>query len=788
MSSVLEAPRPADEEERLAALRALEVLDTPREERFERITRTASRLFRVPFALVSLVDAERQWFKSCHGLGLEETPRALSFCAHAILSDEPLVIGNTLADPRFAGHPMVTGEPGIRFYAGQPLRSGGRALGTLCILDTRPRELEPEDLSALADLAAWAESELGSVELGRALAERDASESRVRAVMQSALDGIVLFDEEGTIESANRAAEELFGHAPGTLAGRRADVLLADLSWEDVAPALRHGVAGAGDGIALGRRGEVAGLRADGSRLPLELVVGDTRVGERRMLVAIGRDVTARRRADEARRESERRFRAIFDSAAIGIALTDDEGLLAEANHALRRMLGYDAITLWGRRLGEIIDPADAAEGERLHRELLAGHREGYRMETRCLRSDGQPVPVAVTASLVRDAEGDPQYALAMVEDITERRRAQAAFERISRQTERILESTAEGILGIDREGRTTFVNEAAAAAIGYRPEELVGRRPHEILHHSYADGTPYPWEACATRLSLVDGTTHRVTDEVFWRKDGTCFPVEYVSSPIVEHGEITGAVETFRDVTERRALERMKDEFLSVAGHELRTPLTSIRGSLGLLAGGVVDAASGEGRQMLEMAVASADRLVRLVNDLLDIERMESGRLTGERRIVPAAELVQAAQGVTEPLAREAGVEIIAGEAPPLAVEVDADRAVQTLTNLIGNAVKFSPAGARVWVSVVPEESAALFRVEDEGRGIPEDQLEAIFERLRQVDASDARRGGGTGLGLAIASAIVTEHGGRIWAERREPEGSRLSFTLPLAGPGARP
>src|SRR5215212_10891180 len=162
---------PTDEAERLAALRRLEILDTPSEERFDRITRLARHAFGVPIALVSLIDANRQWFKSCQGLDASETPRGISFCGHAILAADALVIPDAADDPRFADNPLVTGPPGIRFYAGQPLSSvDGFRLGTLCIIDRHPRELSDVDRQALRDLAALVEAELNALQLNQALA------------------------------------------------------------------------------------------------------------------------------------------------------------------------------------------------------------------------------------------------------------------------------------------------------------------------------------------------------------------------------------------------------------------------------------------------------------------------------------------------------------------------------------------------------------------------------------------------------------------------------------------
>jgi signal transduction histidine kinase len=232
---------------------------------------------------------------------------------------------------------------------------------------------------------------------------------------------------------------------------------------------------------------------------------------------------------------------------------------------------------------------------------------------------------------------------------------------------------------------------------------------------------------------------------------------------------------------TALRESERLKDEFLSVVGHELRTPLTSIRGSLGLLEGGVLGELPQDAANMVAVAVINTDRLVRLINDILDIERMAAGRLSLEPAEVDAAELVKQSIQVVQATADAANV-ILRSDCDRVTVLADSDRIIQTLVNLLGNAVKFSDAGSMVTVTVTCEQQSALFSVKDSGRGIPADRLEGIFERFRQVDASDAREKGGTGLGLPIARGIVNQHGGRMWAESDYGEGSTLCFTLPVA------
>ena len=223
----------------------------------------------------------------------------------------------------------------------------------------------------------------------------------------------------------------------------------------------------------------------------------------------------------------------------------------------------------------------------------------------------------------------------------------------------------------------------------------------------------------------------------------------------------------------------RVKDEFISVVSHELRTPLTSIRGSLGLLESGALGPLPDKGQRMVEIAVQSSDRLVRLINDVLDLERIDCGAI--DLREVPcdAEQLIAAAVEIMLPLALAAEVTLTV-DAAPARLEGDADRLVQTLTNLIGNAVKFSPRGGTVRITSKRAGGEVLFSVADRGRGIPADKLETIFERFAQVDSSDSRQKGGTGLGLAISREIVEHHGGRISVLSALDEGSTFTFVVP--------
>ncbi|NEP00624.1 MAG: response regulator [Symploca sp. SIO2E9] len=227
--------------------------------------------------------------------------------------------------------------------------------------------------------------------------------------------------------------------------------------------------------------------------------------------------------------------------------------------------------------------------------------------------------------------------------------------------------------------------------------------------------------------------------------------------------------------------VERMKEEFISIVSHELRTPLTSIHASLRLLSTGQVGQLSDKVKQILDIAITNTDRLVRLANDILDLERIESGKSLTVQQTCDATELLVQAVETMKAMAWKHGVTLSVTTAS-ISVLADPDKVVQILTNLLSNAIKFSPPQSKVWLAVERRGKEVLFTIKDQGRGIPKEKLESIFERFQQVDVSDSRRKGGTGLGLAICRKIVQEQGGCIWAESEWAQGSSFYFTLPMS------
>jgi PAS domain S-box-containing protein len=356
--------------------------------------------------------------------------------------------------------------------------------------------------------------------------------------------------------------------------------------------------------------------------------------------------------------------------------------------------------------------------------------------------------------------------------------RLQDALRESERRFRAIFDNAGVGITYTDLEGPTIVdVNATFARMVGRTTEQLRGSDYSSFAAPEF-DGADRVLAA-----AIRDGHVDQLQQELgYVTADGrTRWAMLTISTLRDERRHPTHVVGIFEDVTRRREAERVKDEFLSVVGHELRTPLTSIRGSLGLLESGVLDDRPEEQDEMLAMAISNTDRLARLVNDILDVERMQAGRLALETDPVTAATLVESSLEVVQGVAEDAGVTLDA-QLESVTVAADADRVVQTLVNLIGNAIKFTPRGGRVAISARRDGDLARFSVRDTGRGIPAERLESIFERFNQVDASDAREKGGTGLGLAVSRGIVEQHGGRIWAESAADEGASFHFTLPLA------
>jgi PAS domain S-box-containing protein len=429
--------------------------------------------------------------------------------------------------------------------------------------------------------------------------------------------------------------------------------------------------------------------------------------------------------------------------------------------------------SVWHAELDSM--PASARRDTALRHEMVSGWAVPVR--------EGNNV-LAVLEFYCHFSLREDREALAAVETVAAslgqllaRSHERGRADELYRQQEILLDSVTDGICGIDRRGFISFANPAAALLLGADAASLTGKPVHALVH-----GAAPAHRLCSEDCPLRRASGHNKAaagEDAFFRADGTSFPAEYVLTPIADQGRFSGSVLSFRDISQRYALDRLKDEFISTVSHELRTPLTSIRGALGLLSSGMLGDVNAQASNLLRIALTNSDRLVRLINDILDLERIQSGREPLAFRPVQLAQIIRQGMDGMAPVADAAGVQLI-HDKTQVEIAADPDRLLQVITNLLSNAVKFSPPNSTISVMLRPGASGVTLSVIDQGRGIPADKLEAIFGRFQQVDASDSRQKGGSGLGLAICRTIVQQHSGRIWAERNPVRGSTFRVFLP--------
>ncbi len=639
-----------------------------------------------------------------------------------------------------------------------------------------------------------------------------------RALFEQSVDGIFLTAPEGRILAANPAACRMFGYTEDELRalGRAA---LADLADPSVQAAIE-------ERARTGRfSGELTLRRRDGTPVSAELSSQVFRDAEGRELTSMFvRDITRRKQAEEALRDSEERFRTALDHAPIGMALVGLDGRFLRVNRALCDLLGYPDDALRALTFQQITHPDDLAADLAQAERLLAGEISGYEMEKRYLHRDGHAVWVQLTGSLVRGPGGEPRYFIAQVQDVTERRRM-LERERFLADAGRLLamplevEATLREVAALavprlaDRcvvevlgdDGHLRWAQAAAA-------DPAVQARLRARLAERVEDGVARP----AVAGVLATGTPRLLAEPGEADAEGAGLPpaCSEMVVPLVADGRTLGAVTLTAAESARRygaddlalAVElaqraatvidkarlyaaarqavRTRDEVLGIVAHDLRGPL----GAIGMYAHLLADPATrdGDGWPWIDGINRMVDQMSRLIQDLLDVAALDSGRLRMEPFALRPDAVLREAEAAVAAQANAAGVRLEVEAAPGLsAVHGDPDRVLQVLGNLLGNALKFTPAGGRVVLRAAPAPDGVAFSVADTGPGMPPEVLARVFDRFWQARTS---RRAGAGLGLAIARGIVEAHGGRIRAESEPGAGSTFTFTLPLAPEGAAP
>jgi PAS domain S-box-containing protein len=382
--------------------------------------------------------------------------------------------------------------------------------------------------------------------------------------------------------------------------------------------------------------------------------------------------------------------------------------------------------------------------------------------------------------------------------DLAARKRLAAERELLARYNRLLLESTGEGIYGIDLKGNCTLLNRAGARMLGLQAEEVLGKPMHALTHHSHADGSPYPADGCPIYGVLRSGQGGRVDDEVFWRPDKSSFPVEYSAFPMVSKGVVEGAVVTFSDITARKRAEEevkeakdtaeaanvTKSQFLANMSHELRTPLNAVILYSELLQEEAEDRGVAEFVPDLEKIRAAGKHLLALINGVLDLSKIEAGKMDLFLETFDIAAMVQEVAATLQPLVQKKANQLDLRLPPALGtMHADVTKVRQILFNLVSNACKFTEKGL-VTIDVTRQQEqgkgAVTFRVTDSGIGMTSEQVAKLFQPFTQADTSTTRKYGGTGLGLAISKRFGELMGGDITVTSEPGKGSAFTVRLP--------
>lgn len=601
------------------------------------------------------------------------------------------------------------------------------------------------------------------------------SEERFRAIVNQATAGIAQCNMSGRFILVNQKYCEITGYSREELLHKR----IQNITHPDDLPHnldLYQRLVTQKTDFAVEKRY----IRSDGSEIWVNNSVSPVRdaFGHIQSIVAIVLDVSDRKRAEIALLESEAKFRAVFDQMYQFLGLLTPDGMLLEINQNPLTFANVEREAVIGKPFWEFPSWNATAELQEIAKTLVAQAAAGqlFRQEVNLFDASSNLHTFDVSAKPIYAIETH-QILWVIVEgrDISALVRLQGALRSEQERSLLLLTSSVDGIVAFDADGCCTLWNPAMEQMTGLRQEDVMGRRGVDVfavlLDTKTLQGFHPGIEKTVTTFDFH--FTHPKTRQRQW--------IEARYSSLHGGSETNnGGLLMVRDVTQQRELERMKREFISTISHEIRTPLSSIRGALGLVATGVLDDDPQTAKEMLGIANNNIERLVRLVNDVLALSRLESGQVELKKQWCEVATLVQQAFSSVQNLA-EANQVDLRSSTGNIQVWADPDWLVQVLVNLINNAVKFSPAGTTVSVNVEPQPQQVLFRVTDQGRGIPSEKLETIFGQFQQVNRSDSRQKGGTGLGLSICRLIVQLHGGRIWAESELGRGSKFYFTLPI-------
>jgi PAS domain S-box-containing protein len=485
---------------------------------------------------------------------------------------------------------------------------------------------------------------------------------------------------------------------------------------------------------------------------------------------------------------------SVYGNSLDGIVISNKDTMITDVNPAYEELTGYSREELVGQRTNVVksgLTPRTIFD--EMWEQLRA--RGKWVGEIINRRKDGALWYSYLSITQIKDDQGEVVAYVGIARDITRRKEmeqqlrqnlleiqaAREAADATANRLRAILESAGEAIIMVDNRGLCVTANHQVGSVLGISAERCIGQSVHELHSHAtrvFRGGGALEWTPGPDGTPPIEINTLTVET----REDQPRVFHEFSAPVQDEVGRVIGRIYVYRDITKETEVDRMKSEFIATVSHELRTPMTSIKGSLGLVLGGIAGALPEDAKELLGIAQNNTDRLIRLINDILDISRIEAGKMEIKRAPLSVADSVHRAIRELEGFATQRSI-ILTADLPddlPRAV-ADYDRLQQVLVNLLSNAIKFSDLHSNVLVTAGLDEDQIWVRVADQGAGIPKEHLASIFEKFHRVDNASTRKTGGTGLGLAICRAIVEEHGGRIWVDSEMGKGSAFTFTLPV-------